>query len=82
MKVVLLILLGILTEVTSKLFNKVAQNQRPSQAPYQTIDINNAEERCISICSHDTKCFSALLTRVTQMLLSVFFITPPSTIWY
>jgi len=51
----LLLYLGLLTAVTSKVFNKVTHNKQPSQAPYQTININKAEERCFSICSHNTK---------------------------
>jgi len=51
----------LLTEVTSKIFNKISHNQRPTQPPFQSININKAEERCFSLCSHNTKCYSILI---------------------
>ena len=60
-KLAVLMCLGLLTSVVSKRFNKIALDQRPSQAPFQTIDINRFEERCLSICSRNTNCYSFLI---------------------
>jgi len=48
MEVVLFMQLTLLTEVASRIFNKIAYNKRPLQAPYKTIDINKAA-RCYSM---------------------------------
>ena len=59
LRLIILICLGSMTEVTSKLFNKIAHNQRPLQAPFQTT--RSRRTLCFSLCTHNTKCYSFLI---------------------
>jgi len=42
MKLIVLMHLVLMGEVTSKIFNKIAHNRRPSQEPFQITNINKA----------------------------------------